>query len=419
MPYVVTAVTATTLTVSSVLTPGTYAVATVSGVLPSPMLTSGFSTAAQTDIRTGNGDNQVQYNINAPVSVDGGTGFNKLVVLGTEFADHIVVTATAIYGAGIQVSFRNIQVVEVDALQGDDTIDVLSTAPGVATRVLGGLGSDVINVAGDVVGDVVSRDPNGSSSTINHLVISSDADYNRIVAAGLNVSVARPTQGVVLITESGGFSAVRRLTGSSAIGSVDSYARAPREGPDRPTCGSPCRPPRARSRSGPTPRPVRQGDPFGDTLYVCTTSAAVCATSAGYFHTVYDELGVGHLVPNRAAVLLFTATNWQTPQTVWFAAATDTLPQGTIVMAISHTVISADPVFAGAVVRNVEVTVHDNLTPGVVVTQRDGAIADTDTTVIKGTPTTRLTDTFTIEPPSPPSGTVTYVLTPSDSPDPV
>ena len=409
VPYVITAVTASTLTVSSVLTAGTYAGATVSGVLPSPMLTSGFSTAAQTDIRTGGGDNQVQYNINAPVSVDGGTGFNKLVVLGTEFADHIVVTATAIYGAGIQVAFRNISVVEVDALQGDDTIDVLSTALGVATRVLGGLGSDVINVAGDVVGDVVSRDVNGSSSTINHLVISSDADYNNIVAAGLNVSVARPSQGVVLISESGGFSAVRRLTGTSMIGSVDSYAVRLAKAPTSDVWIT------VSAAASPLEQRPGAGGLVGDTLYVCTTSAAVCATSAGYFHTVYDEFGVGHLVPNRAAVLLFTTATWQSLQTVWFAAATDTMPQGTIVMAISHTVISADPVFAGAVVRNVEVTVHDNLTPGVVVTQRDGAAPDTDTTVIKGTPTTRLTDTFTIEPPSRPSGTVTYVLTPSDS----
>ena len=31
--------------------------------------------------------------MNAPVSIDGGGGFNKVVILGTEFADHIVVTA--------------------------------------------------------------------------------------------------------------------------------------------------------------------------------------------------------------------------------------------------------------------------------------------------------------------------------------
>src|SRR5262249_38142077 len=93
-----------------------------------PKLTGGFSTAAETDIRTGGGNNQVQYNINAPVSIDGGNGFDKVVVLGTEFADHIVVTEKAIYGAGLAVTYASVEVLEVDALEGDDTIDVLSTA---------------------------------------------------------------------------------------------------------------------------------------------------------------------------------------------------------------------------------------------------------------------------------------------------
>ena len=42
-----------------------------------------------------------------PVSVDGGTGFDKLVVLGTEFADDIVITAKGIFGAGLNVRYTN------------------------------------------------------------------------------------------------------------------------------------------------------------------------------------------------------------------------------------------------------------------------------------------------------------------------
>ena len=41
------------------------------------MTSEGSAKLAQ--IRTGAGSNQVQYNINAPVSVDGGSGFDKLV----------------------------------------------------------------------------------------------------------------------------------------------------------------------------------------------------------------------------------------------------------------------------------------------------------------------------------------------------
>ena len=160
-----------------------------------PKLTSGFSTAAESDIRTGAGNNQVEYNMNAPVSIDGGGGFNKVVILGTEYADHIVVTALAVYGAGLWVTYTNIQVLEIDALEGDDTIDVLSTAPGVETRVIGGLGSDIVNVGSDVVGDVFARDIEGTSGTVNHLVTSNDPNYNGLVVNGVDLSVARPGAG--------------------------------------------------------------------------------------------------------------------------------------------------------------------------------------------------------------------------------
>ena len=70
----------------------------------------------------------MSYNINAPVSLDGGAGFDKVVVLGTEFADDIVITARGIYGAGVNVRYTNIEIVEVDGLEGDDEFFVQSTA---------------------------------------------------------------------------------------------------------------------------------------------------------------------------------------------------------------------------------------------------------------------------------------------------
>ena len=68
-------------------------------------------------------------------------------MLGTEFADHIVITDKAIYGAGLNVRYTTVEVVEVDGLEGDDQFFVQSTAFGVLYRVIGGLGSDTINVA--------------------------------------------------------------------------------------------------------------------------------------------------------------------------------------------------------------------------------------------------------------------------------
>ncbi len=103
-----------------------------------PVIGLGFSTNRPLDIRAGGGDDEVQYNVNAPVNVDGGTGFDKLVVLGTEFADDIVITDKAIYGAGLNVKYTTVEIVEVDGLEGDDQFFVLSTAYGVAYRVIGG-----------------------------------------------------------------------------------------------------------------------------------------------------------------------------------------------------------------------------------------------------------------------------------------
>ena len=47
------------------------------------------------------------------------------------------------------MAFGGVEVVEVDAMEGDDTVDVLSTPAGVGVRVIAGLGSDVMDVALD------------------------------------------------------------------------------------------------------------------------------------------------------------------------------------------------------------------------------------------------------------------------------
>ena len=100
---------------------------------------------------------QVQYVVNEVVEIDGGAGFDKTVAIATEFGDHLVVDETGVYGAGLTVSVTTIEALEVDAMEGDDRIDVVGTAAGLGTRVIGGLGSDIVGVAGDVVDDVVSQ----------------------------------------------------------------------------------------------------------------------------------------------------------------------------------------------------------------------------------------------------------------------
>ena len=75
----------------------------------------------------------------------------------TEFGDHVVSTETGVFGAGLTVSYATIEALEVDTLEGDDTIDVIGTAAGISTRVIGGLGSDIVDVTGDVFPDVVTK----------------------------------------------------------------------------------------------------------------------------------------------------------------------------------------------------------------------------------------------------------------------
>ncbi|MGH3369916.1 MAG: hypothetical protein ACRDPR_07925, partial [Nocardioidaceae bacterium] len=318
-----------------------------------PRLTSGFSTAKETEIRTGGGVNQVEYNVNAPVSIDGGNGFDKVVILGTEFADHIVVTERTVYGAGLTVRYLNVEVLEIDTLEGDDTIDVLSTAPGVVTRVIGGLGSDVINVGGDVAGDVVSRDIEGTSGTISHLVTSEDGDYSGLPVDGVDVTVARPGQGQVIISESGGFTEIFEsgcfsLTATTCLRAVDSYTVRLAEAPTSTVYVT--------VSGSLSPQQERSGSNAGDTMWL---SGAGFGSAAAFQYAVTVD-GQTKSVPRRGLVLTFTPGNWDAAQTVYLFAADDTRAEGDRVVTVNHSVISDDLGFHAAVVRNVEVMIRDN-----------------------------------------------------------
>src|SRR6185437_6661121 len=62
-----------------------------------PLTTGGSSSTGATTILTGAGDDSVEYDTNAPVSIDGGTGFDKVVIIGTEFADRFVITDQGVF----------------------------------------------------------------------------------------------------------------------------------------------------------------------------------------------------------------------------------------------------------------------------------------------------------------------------------
>src|SRR5262249_49267302 len=122
------------------------------------------------------------------------------------------------------------------------------------------------------------------------------------------------------------------------------------------------------------------------------------AQPSDFQHTVTVN-GVSTVVDDRSIVLHFTAANWNVAQAVYVYAPDDQRAEGDRVVVTQHSVISADARFDGVDVRDVDVTVHDNDTPGVSVTQVKAgtSIEDDNTQVIEGDATTGLSDQVLVQ----------------------
>jgi len=406
-----------------------------------PQIGLGFSVAQAPDIRAGGGQDEVRYNVNAPVSVDGGTGFDKMVILGTEFADDIVIRADGIFGAGLNVRYSTIEVVEVDGLEGDDEFFVLSTAVGVSYRVIGGLGSDVINVGGDVTEDIVTRELEGASGTVNHLVRSEgDVLYDGLVVDGFDYNVARDGEGLVVINEEANaqtpgdtvvdesanpagthidyytVSLAEALTSGQVVYVTVSAARSPQEEQDD-------------TLQNPADEGLTDGQ--GESVWLSLTGPT------GTFLNDYNTLngleadaddgflrkivvnGQDVWVSKNAVSIAFTSDGagdtfkWSDEVKVYVFAPDDTRSEGDRVTVVQHSVVSNVDKYDGIDVRNVEVTVRDNDTPGVKVREldiNDITIEDGQTTVIEGDTTTQLTDVIAMSLAKPPAGGTKVVV---------
>ena len=175
-------------------------------------VTLDLSVQGNTEVNGGDGTDTINYAINAPVSIDGGAGFDKVVVLGTPFNDAFVVTSQGIFGANLNVTFVNVESAELDTLEGNDTIYILGTNPDIVTTVIGGLGSDTIQVLGDVTLPIVSNEQ-GRSGVITQGLSSDDPAFddvgvngvavNVLSAAGESLVKIEPTDAPLLVTEDG------------------------------------------------------------------------------------------------------------------------------------------------------------------------------------------------------------------------
>ena len=169
----------------------------------------------RTDVAGGAGADLVQYAVNAPVFIDGGDGFDTVIVIGTEFNDDFVVTENGVFGAGLNVTFVRVETVEVDGDAGDDRFFILGTKAGILTKVTGSLGSDTFFGNGPTP-DVVSNDLLGHSGLISHTVDTSfltpsQSEFAGIKVVGIAANVADDDEPAVRITHSDGTSIVSQV----------------------------------------------------------------------------------------------------------------------------------------------------------------------------------------------------------------
>ena len=331
-------------------------------------LASGSGVSTQlTTIHTGDGNNQITYNVNAPVSIDGGSGLNTVTVLGSGFGDSFVITNQGVEGAGLNVSMTNVEVLYVDGISGNNAFYVLSTAPGEVVTLIGGTGNNnTFNIAGDVTTPIIAQDINGVSGVINNAVSSADPNYSGAYAPGVSVNVANGTAGTVVI---GQLTAVASST-------------------------TPIPQLFENSASGPSEGQYTINLAAAPTANVYVTVAAALRpyqdTSKGSASLeVSDD---GGMTWHQSLVLTFNGSNYSTPQTILVKAVGDNVAEGQQTIIISHSSYSAEKSFNDLAIANLEVNVIDQTLPDAVLTP-----AHTGNLQVIGGGSVSQTDSFTVQ----------------------
>ncbi|MES1248034.1 MAG: hypothetical protein ABUS54_10215, partial [Actinomycetota bacterium] len=356
-------------------------------IIIDPVTLISTNTVATTDtiLNTGAGNDHIEYNVNAPVSIDGGAGTDTVVVVGTEQADNFVVTKNGIMGAGLNVTYTNVERVELDGLEGDDHFYILSTNPDVITTIVGGLGSDTVDVGGDVLGQVVALSTEGVSGYINHTVVSADPAYNGIFVDGVQLNVATGNAGeVVLDTSASADQIIENGGGGTDRSSYTLKLAVP------PAAGS----------------------------------VAYVTVSATGDSNKYGQAGGGSILLSTDGVnfsqsLILTFDNRGPPNpstdpnrtvTIYYKAVSDGVQEGPQTVIIQSSISSTDPTIDRAEISNVEVKVVDDDKPGLIIGQSEGT-----TSIIEGSQTNGQ-DTYTVRLTKAPSigETVTVTLAVND-----
>ncbi len=346
-----------------------------------------FVAEANLNLNAGAGDDLIEYNINAPVSINGGDGFDTVVALGTEADDVFLVTEDGVFGAGLNIRVDGVEeALEVDGLEGDDTFFVLSTRKDVVTTLIGGLGSDTVNVGGDQTEGVVSRDLRGRLGSINHGTTSGDADYDRLVADGVQTIIADPDQATFQIVESDGET---RVIEGTAV--ADSYTIAMQLDPATVDAGTVAFLTVSAALSSSHDR--RLDKRAGGT--VDAQSILVSTNGTDFFESL---------------VVTFDASqpDWNTPREIFVRAASDDAIEGERTVVVNHSLLSTNGALDETPIPNVAVKVLDDDEGALIFRETDDA-----TRVLEGQ-VGAIEDTYAVRLSVAPTADVVVALAPED-----
>ncbi|SHL67163.1 hypothetical protein SAMN05444414_1269 [Roseovarius marisflavi] len=298
----------------------------------------GSSLAGNSVLNAGAGDDEIRYNVNAPVDIDGGAGFDRVVAVGTEGNDNFLITKKGIFGAGLSVTLSGVEeALEVDGLEGDDTFFILSTREGVVTTVIGGVGSDTFNVGGSVLVPVIAATDGGQPGVINHFLESDpalDPDYADKVAQGIDLTVKPVNSDAVFIDETGTGTQVAEGDGLFDTYTIEMPGVLPSQ---------------------------------ASTAYITVSAAQASTAQPNGARTV--QVSTDGVNFSDQLVLTFDSTNWNAQRTIYVKAPNDTAEEGPTTAVIGHSIISNDPALNGIRLQDIKVEVEDNDRADIIVTE--------------------------------------------------
>jgi Ca2+-binding RTX toxin-like protein/outer membrane protein OmpA-like peptidoglycan-associated protein len=354
---------------------------------------------ARTDMKGDGGADTILYVVNAPVGIDGGDGLDTVRIVGTEFGDDIVVTDSGVFGAGLNVTYVNIERLVADGAEGDDRFFVMSTGLDVVTEIDGGLGSDTFFVGGNpsrAPVAVVSNDLRGHSGIILHSVESNDTAWNELPVEGLSANVGDNEDAMILVSESGGRSWVVEMAAAATedpfanplpLGAIDTY--------------------RLRLSHAPA-----AGTQVALAVVPAGLSPEDLAKNYADIEVWDPTLIFGKPVGWAATRTVFlNEDNWDEGVEVMFRATPDVGDEGRRFTFINHKITEAttDSSFLEAQTRSIKVQMEDD--------ERDAVIvipSGAGNTVLEGPDGEGFTDSFSVMLSHVPSGTVTVTMSVTD-----